>query len=456
MIPDDTIIAPATPPGEGGIAVVRLSGPAAIECLAGFFVGRRSVAEMVSHHLYHGRLCRADGTMVDEVLAVIMHGPHSYTGEDVVEIHCHGGARILSSVLDLFMTAPVRLARPGEFTERAFLNGKLDLAQAEAVADIIHAKSERACRVALDQLEGRLSRVIYDLSDRLKDLLALVEAHIDFPDDEVGSLEGSIVSKQLTRLTDEMSNLIESFESGRALREGIIVLILGRPNVGKSSLMNSMLGHSRAIVTPVPGTTRDTLEEQMVVGGFPVRLIDTAGVRATDDPVEREGVRRASDKARAADLILLVVDGSQPLTEEDRMAMDLCVEARTLVVINKVDLPAAFPHSELVRFGRPLGISARTGAGLDQLQAAMVDRLGGSGLGDVDEDVLVVERRHREALVLAKAAAERAREVMLQGVPLEFLALEIREGVAALGRITGETAADEILDQIFSRFCIGK
>ena len=456
MAPTETIFAPATPPGEGGVAIVRLSGPEAENCLAGFFVGRRPVAQMESHHLYHGRLCRRDGLLVDEVMVVVMRAPRSYTGEDVVEIHCHGGSQILRGVLDLFMGTAARLARPGEFTERAFLNGKLDLAQAEAVADIIQARSERACRAALGQLEGRLSRLIHGYTDTLKILLALIEAHVDFPDDEVGSLDTASVAGQLTALAAEMTELAKSFDTGRALREGITVLILGRPNVGKSSLLNALLGHSRAIVTAIPGTTRDTLEEQMVIAGFPVRLIDTAGVRATDDPIESEGVRRASDKAREADLVLLVTDGSRPLTDEDRMAMELCSASRTLAVINKTDLPTAFAWSELAAFDQPFMISAKTGEGLAELQAAMVKRLGGHSAGDVGEDVVIMERRHREALVRALDAVQRAGDATVMRVPLECLALEIREGLAALGQITGETTPDEILDQVFSRFCIGK
>jgi len=456
MAPTETIFAPATPPGEGGVAIVRLSGPEAETCLAGFFVGRRPVAQMDSHHLYHGRLCRQDGMSVDEVMVVVMRAPRSYTGEDVVEIHCHGGSQMLRNVLDLFMGTTARLARPGEFTERAFLNGKLDLAQAEAVADIIYARSERACRVAFGQLDGRLSRRIHHFADTLKNLLALVEAHVDFPDDEVGALDTRFVIEELKALAAEMAELGESFDTGRALREGINVLILGRPNVGKSSLMNALLGHSRAIVTAIPGTTRDTLEEQMVLAGFPVRLIDTAGVRSTDDPVESEGVRRASEKARAADLVLLVTDGSRVLTDEDRMAMELCSPSRALAVVNKTDLPSAFPWSDLAAFGRAFAISAKTGAGLAELQAAMVDRLGGHSAGDVGEDVVIMERRHREALIKALDALGRAEEAVANGAPLECLALEIREGLAALGQITGETTPDEILDQIFSRFCIGK
>jgi tRNA modification GTPase len=452
----DTIVAPATPPGEGGVAIVRISGPDAEPSLAACFEGKIPPPEMKSHHLHHGWLRHPDGRLVDEVLAVIMRAPHSYTGEDVVEIHCHGGSQIMRGVLDLFLGHRVRLARPGEFTERAFLNGRMDLAQAEAVAELIDARSEQACRAALGQLEGRLSSLIFRYTDQLRNILSLVEAHVDFPNDEVGELDRQLLLAQLTALGAEMNGLAGSFDTGRALREGINLLILGRPNVGKSSLMNALLGQARAIVTEVPGTTRDTVEEQMVLGGFPVRLIDTAGVRATADPVEREGVRRASEKAQTADLVLLVVDGSAELTSEDRMAMGLCDPSRALAVINKADLTSRCDRTALAAFGAPVEVSARNGSGLSALQDAVVARLGGGVGGDVAESVVILERRHREALLQALAALNESVAAARANEPLECLAFELREALSALGQISGETTPDEILEQIFSRFCVGK
>ena len=307
----DTIVAVATPPGEGGIGIVRLSGPQAVACLGKVFRSKiTSPAEMECRRLYLGRLVNGRDELVDEVMAVIMRGPRSYTGEDVVEVHCHGGTQVLRSILDLFLEQGATMAGPGEFTQRAFLHGRLDLAQAEAVIEVIRARSARACRVAAAQLDGCLSREIYRFSGKIKEALALLEAHIDFPDDEVGELDLVTLLDPLHRVAEEMRVLAASFDLGRVLRDGINVLILGRPNVGKSSLMNAILGESRAIVTEVAGTTRDTLEEQLVLAGFPVRLIDAAGVRDTDDPVELEGVRRARNKASSADLVLLVIDGS--------------------------------------------------------------------------------------------------------------------------------------------------
>lgn len=452
----DTIVAPATPPGEGGVGIVRLSGPRAESLLAAVFRGRLAPAGMLSHHLYHGQLCRSDHTPLDEVLVVVMRAPHSYTGEDVVEVHCHGGTQLLRSILDLFLAAGARLARPGEFTQRAFLNGRLDLAQAEAVAALIGARSEQAARVALGQLEGRLSQQLRQFTTELRELLMLLEAHIDFPDDDLGALDHQGVLARASAVHAAMTRLLRSFDTGRALREGVSVLILGRPNVGKSSLLNALLGEARAIVTEIPGTTRDTVEEHLVLGGLPLRLVDTAGVRDTLDPIEQEGVRRAREKAAAADLVLLVIDGSQPLLAEDRMAMALAPPERTILVRNKADLPADCAAAELADFPRQVSVSVRQGSGLTVLQAAVVGHFSGDGLAEAVDGVVLTERRHREALAGALTALDRFRLAQERGEPLECLALELREALAALGLITGETTPDAILEQIFSRFCIGK
>jgi tRNA modification GTPase len=456
MLSFDTIVAPATPPGEGGIGIIRISGPDAVAFLATVFRGTVNASEMQSHRLYHGHLLNRKSERVDEVLAVVMRAPRSYTCEDVVEVHCHGGTQITRSVLDLFLDAGARMAGPGEFTQRAFLNGRLDLSQAEAVIDVIKARSERAGRVALSQLDGHLSRKIYCFSDRLKESLALIEAHIDFPDDEVGVLDLPALFAPIRDLSLEMQTLASSFDVGRVLRDGINVLILGRPNVGKSSLMNAMLGESRAIVTSVAGTTRDTLEEHLVLAGCPVRLIDAAGVRETDDPVESEGVRRAAEKALAADLILLVVDGSCPLTDEDFLALDLCQPAKTLVVVNKSDQAQDCNIGNLAFFTHRVAVSAKHNLGLVELSHAIVERLGCDATLSGSEGIVVTERRHRDALTTAIASLQGVLMSVEALAPLECLAMELREALSALGQITGETTPDEILDQIFTRFCIGK
>ncbi|MCK4507562.1 MAG: tRNA uridine-5-carboxymethylaminomethyl(34) synthesis GTPase MnmE, partial [Desulfuromonadales bacterium] len=344
----------------------------------------------------------------------------------------------------------------GEFTQRAFLNGRMDLAQAEAVVDLIKARSERASRVALDQLDGHLSRQVYLFSQQLKAALALLEAHIDFPDDEVGTLDLPGLLAPVREISLQMATLASSFDVGRALREGISVLILGRPNVGKSSLMNAMLGESRSIVTEVAGTTRDTLEEQLVLGGFPIRLVDAAGVRETVDLVEQEGVRRAREKALSADLVLMVVDGSCPLGDEDFLALELCQSDKTVLVVNKSDQAQVCDIKLLSGFERRVFISAKHGFGLDELREVIVDQFTCNETLSAGEGVVITERRHRDALLRAISALDELLVSVDALAPLECLAMELREALSALGQITGETTPDEILDQIFSQFCIGK
>lgn len=455
MFSFDTIVAPATACGEGSVGIVRLSGPRAAAMLAAVFSGRTPVATMASHRLYYGRLLNSDGLLIDSVLSVVMNAPHSYTGEEVVEVHCHGGVQVLRSVLNLFLHQGARMADPGEFTRRAFVNGRLDLSQAEAVIDIIRARSERAGRIALAQLEGSLSQQLYTYSSELTQALALLEAHIDFPDDEVGSLDLSMLVASTSSIKKSMQSLADSFDMGRVLRDGLSVLILGRPNVGKSSLLNALLGEQRAIVTSIAGTTRDTLEEQLVLAGFPVRLIDAAGIRDTEDPIELEGVTRAQEKAGSADLILLVVDGSVPLCKEDQLAISLCRPASTLIVVNKCDLPIVVDVSTLPSFVVTVEVSTRSGRGLESLRRAIVDLLA-SGPFAGDEGVVVTERRHLDALLLAIAALGRFSLAAGSNQPLECLAMDLRDALASIGLITGETTPDEILDKIFSSFCIGK
>ncbi len=451
-----TIVAPATPPGEGGIGIVRLSGPKAVSILDAVFVGKQLTSNMVSHHLYRGLLQKPDSRLVDDVMVVIMRAPHSYTGEDVVELHCHGGSQIMRSVLDLCLDTGALMASPGEFTQRAFINGRLDLAQAEAVIEVIRARSDRACRAALDQLGGHLSQQIYRFVAVLKSSLSLLEAHIDFPDDEVGTLELEPFALTLQSLRTEMEALVASFDMGRALREGLSVLLLGRPNVGKSALMNALLGESRSIVTEVAGTTRDTLEENLVLAGFPLRLIDAAGVRETEDPVEREGVRRAREKALAADLVLMVIDGSVALTDEDRLAFELCESDKTLLLINKSDQIQVLDLKTLPPFSGQVELSAKSGVGLEALRQKIVEQLSSDVAGEGVEDIVVLERRHRDALLQAISALNCFAEALVATAPFECLAMDLRVSLAALGQITGETTPDEILEQIFSRFCVGK
>lgn len=450
---DQTIVAPATAAGEGGIGIVRLSGTASLPTLLRFFKPTTPFDQPRTHQLYHGHLHTADGRLIDEVLAVYMRGPKSYTGEDVVEVHCHGGQLIVRNILDLFIDAGITLAQPGEFTLRAFLNGRLDLSQSEAVIDVIRSRSDAACQVALRQMGGVLSQHVYGFRDRLVEALTLVEAHIDFPDEEIDPPTITHINSIAADVVARIEALLLTFDQGRILREGVSVLILGRPNVGKSSLLNALLGEARAIVTDVPGTTRDTIEESFVVAGVPIQIVDTAGVCEAEDVVEAEGVRRAREKCQTADIVLLVVDGSQPLTLDDSLALDACQGRRTILVVNKadrkqVDLPEPYSSLPLV------SVSAKNRHGLENLCDLIVEQF--TGGGEVSESTLVSDRRHREALLKASEALNRFMVGFDDNQPTEILALELREALHALGEITGETTPDEILEQIFSRFCVGK
>lgn len=455
MIDQDTIVAPATSAGEGGIGIVRISGPAAEDALSQFFRPARRPPTFLSHQLYYGRFCGSDGALIDEVMAVLMRAPKSYTREDVVEVHCHGGGLVMRRILDVFLEYGLRLARPGEFTLRAFLNGRIDLARAEAVIDVIRSRSDRACQVALQQMEGRLSSRIKSFRDGITDILALVETQIDFSDEDIEHEDWLSLRYRGQEVVSQIEDLLATFDLGRPLREGLSVLIIGRPNAGKSSLMNALLGESRAIVTEIAGTTRDTIEESLTLGALPLRLIDTAGIRHTEDLVESEGVRRARLKVASSDLVLLVVDGSRCLGNEDYLALEACRDARVLLIINKSDLfqvpiPSPFSHLPSVT------ISTYTGDGMADLRSSIESFFSAMEGGEGRESVTLCDRRHREALLRAREAVDRFCSGSDSGLSPEFLALELREALHALGEITGETTPDEILDRIFSQFCIGK
>lgn len=455
MVDPDTIVAPATSSGEGGIGIIRISGPSAEETLLRYFHPSGNTTSLLSHHLYHGRFLSPEGMLIDEVMAVLMRAPKSYTREDVVEVHCHGGALVMRRILNHFIDCGLRLARPGEFTLRAFLNGRIDLTRAEAVIDIIRSRSDAASQVALQQLEGRLSAAISRFRDDIIDILAEIETHVDFSDDDIEHTDYGFLQSRAKKVKAGMDHLLATFETGRTLREGLSVLILGRPNAGKSSLMNALLGESRAIVTEVPGTTRDTIEENLTLGSLPLRLIDTAGIRHTDDLVELEGVRRARLKVISSDLVLLVVDGSHPLEREDFLAFEACRDVRILLVINKSDLPQISltpPFSSLPS----IAVSAYTGEGMTELRSAIENIFYNVQEGENRESVMLSDRRHREALLRSRQSLDRFLVGTFEDLSAEFLALELREALQSLGEITGETVPDEILDRIFSRFCIGK
>jgi tRNA modification GTPase len=390
-----------------------------------------------------------------------MRSPHSYTAEDVIEINGHGGLVPLLRILELVLKEGARLAEPGEFTKRAFLHGRIDLTQAEAVAEIIRAKSERGLRLAMHHLDGSLSKKIGDLKGRLLSILAEIETAVDFPEEDLLILSREEMERKTEEVELELKRLAASFQEGRIFQEGIITPIIGRTNVGKSSLFNALLERERAIVTPYPGTTRDSLEEMIRVQGLPFLLIDTAGMR-TGDPhlgmAEKAGMKRGRAWMEKADLLLLVIDGSEALTGEDRCLLQQARGHSGLVLVNKMDLGSKVEMEELLRLlpGMPcMRISAQNGQGLQELKGAMFEMMERAGI-DMTQDLVITNLHHRSALRMAEDAIARGKESMASGLSFEFVSLDLKEGLDALGKITGETASEDLLEEIFSRFCIGK
>ena len=457
----ETIAAIATPPGIGGIGVIRVSGPAAPEIARRLFHPFHPQPELHSHRLYHGQIISPESNVVlDDVLMALMKAPHSYTGEDTLEISCHGGPLILQTVFEAVLRAGARPAQRGEFTRRAFLNDRLDLSQAEAVLDTITARTREGLVAALDRLHGGLSRRIETLRSRIIDLLAAIEASIDFTAEDGGTEEVPVDLADVDALLADLAALAGTYRRGRILREGLGVVIAGRPNVGKSSLLNRLLGARRAIVASLPGTTRDFIEETLDIGGVPVRLTDTAGIRVPQDAIEKEGIDLVWERLASTDAVLLLLDGSAPLTADDRNLLAELRDKPLFAAINKADLPQridAGSLAEMLPAGSPppLRISAKTGQGIDGLKKA----IGDLALATPAEETTgtgIAQLRHKIALEKAAEALRRARQALQGGLVPELTALEVREALAALGEITGQTTPEEVLERVFASFCIGK
>jgi tRNA modification GTPase len=425
------------------------------------FKPQKQLNNFESRRLYHGDIIAPDsGELLDEVLLTLMKQPHSYTGEDTLEIHCHGGYFILQSVFSAVIAAGCRPAAPGEFTKRAFLNNRLDLAQAEAVHELIMAKSRRGRELALSHLKGRLSKTIEDLRGQLIASLARLEATIDFSADEISGDHTGLdyAADTLTSIIGELQTLLASYEQGKIIRDGVNVVIAGKPNVGKSSLLNALLGEKRAIVTPLPGTTRDFIEESININGFEIKLTDTAGLRDAANIIEEEGIALVREKLATADLILLIIDGSAGLTEEDRRIMAGLIGHNTLLVVNKNDLPQILDIKQVTAIlpeVHYLRISAKYGSGLEQLKEAIHRAvLGVSGNGHAE--VMIANIRHKAALERTIAFLCQAREGALNNLAPELMVIDLRDALASLSEIVDRTTNEEILQEIFSNFCVGK
>jgi tRNA modification GTPase len=466
---DDTIVAVATPLGEGGLAVVRLSGSQALAVADKMFLpaGENSLSPGVAptHTIHYGKVVRG-GRVIDEVLLAVLRAPRTFTREDTVEISCHGGLLPAKLVLDTALENGARLAEPGEFTRRAFLNGRIDLAQAEAVADLIHSRTELALAAANEQLAGKLSQRINQLRDNLMQTLAHIEAHIDFPDEDIAPDTKEQLLVRLDSGVKFMEELLRTANEGRILRRGIRAAIIGRPNAGKSSLLNQLLGHDRAIVSPIPGTTRDTIEETANIRGLPVVFIDTAGLREGRDEIEVEGIRRSRESLQKAEFVLHVLDASEPLAEVDEQYFAEFAGKKRILVRNKSDLPVKLVWSSA--FTR---LSVATGGGTPNLPVVDVCCLSGQGIeqlkdaikelvwsGEIKAGMLqvMINSRHQDALNRGHTAALRTIDALRGGATLELVALDLRIAVNAVGEIVGKTATEDLLDSIFSQFCIGK
>lgn len=456
MSEQDTICAISTPLGEGGIGIIRLSGKDAVAVAQKVFRPRRKSAldTRASHYIRYGHVVDPDtGEVVDEVLVTVMRGPATYTREDVVEINCHAGPMALRKTLGLLIKSGARQAEPGEFTKRAFLNGRIDLTQAEAVMDLIHAKTELSLRAANEQLNGGLSVEIGRIRERLISLVASVEAGIDFPEEDIETMPDKSAADDLEGLIGEIDRLVSGFEYGRVMREGIAAAIVGRPNVGKSSLLNALLEQDRAIVTEIPGTTRDVIEEYLNISGAAIRIIDTAGIRSTADIVEREGVRRSLAAAKNADMVLLVLDGSEPLHDGDRAILAETRGKSVISVINKSDLPRRMePLDEQMPQVR---VSCLTGSGIAELKRTIFGVIE-QGCVFSSGHAWAVNQRHKAALEQARGFLERARESLFSGMSPEFASVDMRDALDCLGIVIGATYTEDILDRIFGSFCIGK
>lgn len=457
---DKTIAAIATAPGEAGIGIVRISGDKAIEILKQVFKPKKNIdiMDIPSRRVVYGHAVNEKGEILDEILAIIMRKPYSYTTEDVVELHCHGGIVPVRKIMEEVLRCGADVAEPGEFTKRAFMNGRIDLAQAEAVIDVITSKTETGLNAAINQLEGELSKEVKSIMDKLLSMLAHIEASIDFPEHDVEEITVSSIKSLLEEAKASAAALVDSFDEGKIIRDGLSTAIIGRPNVGKSSLLNVLLKENRAIVTEVPGTTRDIIEEYLNIGGVLIRLIDTAGIRETEDIVERIGVERTKAAISNSDLVILVLDASCELLPEDNEIIGLIKSKKIIAVLNKTDLGLNINRkylNELFGEANVIEMSVKNRFGIDKLE----ERIKGlvlQGRVSINKNSMVTSIRHKNLLDRALESMERALSSIDNGIPVDLISVDIREAWSSLGAITGDTVEEDIVKEIFSKFCIGK
>lgn len=458
---EDTIAAIATAYGEGGIGIIRISGPNTCRILKTIFIPQHKTRDIEPENrkMTYGHIVDPkNGQVIDEVLSVFMKGPHTYTKEDVAEINCHGSMVSLRKTLELTLQNGARLAEPGEFTKRAFLNGRLDLSQAEAVIDLIKAKTDKSFDVAMGQLEGVLSEEVKKIRARLLDLLVNVTVNIDYPDEDIEELTYETMEKEISSIGGMVEKLLSTADCGRMIREGLNVAIIGKPNVGKSSLMNELLKETRAIVTEIPGTTRDTIEEVLSIRNIPVRLIDTAGIRQTEDKVEKIGIEKSKKSFNEADLILFVLDSSRALSEEDQEIIRYLGERRAIVLINKIDLGKKWDISFLIKQlpnARILETSLKDRTGVEAVEDAIVDMVY-SGAVRQNDSLMVTNVRHKNLLAQAAHSLTDAGAMTEAREAMDFIEVDLKSAYDFLGEITGDTVSDDVINEVFARFCLGK
>lgn len=461
---NDTIAAIATPIGEGGIGIIRLSGPKAKEIALRILKrpNGQFFKEIRDHFLYYGMVVDPIlETPIDEALFFYAQKPRSYTAEDVVEIQAHGGMLVLSKILEIFLQNGARLATPGEFTQRAFLNGRIDLVQAESIIDLIRAKSDKAHQIALNQLIGKTSKIIEKIEENLYRILIAIEAVLDFPEEGISEPDQKQIIDIAENSLKEITEIVKNFDEGRKIREGVMIVIAGRPNVGKSSLLNKLVNEERAIVTDIPGTTRDIIEAQLQMGGIPVRLVDTAGLRLTDNPIEQIGIKKAENCMEEADLILFVIDNSEALNTEDYEVAARLKNKKTILVINKIDIPSRINKEDMlahiIEFGNfeLIEVSAVTGEGFEKLKKKIIEMVG-IGQIVVDDRPILTRIRQKNALEKTADAIRSFLNGMAAGISEDLLAVDLREALAAIGEITGKNVQEEVVSGIFAQFCIGK
>lgn len=455
----DTIAAIATPLGEGSIAVIRVSGQDAIPNVEQVFKSRTRLTEAATHTVHYGFIQDPESLeKVDEVLVTVMRAPRSFTMEDVVEIGCHGGLVSVKKVLDLLLSKGIRLAEPGEFTKRAFLNGRIDLSQAEAVIDLIRSKSDRAYKIAMKQAEGSLSQQIKQLRQQLVELMAHIEVNIDYPEHDVEEMTSAFIVDKSREAIAKIDELLKTAEQGKIIREGIVTAIVGRPNVGKSSLLNALAQENRAIVTDIPGTTRDVIEEYVTINGIPLKLLDTAGIRETSDVVEQIGVEKSRSALSDADLILLVLNAGEELNDDELQLLEQLKDRQVIVIVNKIDLPRKLDIGRLSSFldeERIVMMSVQENRGMEELEKA-ISAIFFSGRLESNDATYVSNVRHIHLLKEAKASLREAMTAAEQFVPIDMIQIDVRNSWEQLGEIIGDSVGESLIDQIFSQFCLGK